>query len=60
MVSNGIYEWYLTTISVDLGFLWHFVLLKLKTCLLYHENLFIQKFPSLGICINKKEGFRKN
>ena len=30
----------LTTIPVDLGFLWHFELLKLKTCLLYHDNLF--------------------
>ena len=34
----------LTTISTELGFLWDFVLLKLKTCSLYHENLFIQKF----------------
>ena len=30
---------YLTTISTELGFLWDFVLLKLKTCSLYHENL---------------------
>ena len=34
----------LTTIAVKLGFLWKFELLKLKTCLLYHENLVIQKF----------------
>ena len=33
---------YLTTISVELGFLWDFVLLLLKTCSLYHEKLFIQ------------------
>jgi hypothetical protein len=32
----------LTTISVELGFLWDFVLLSLKTCSLYHEKLFIQ------------------
>ena len=35
---------YLTTISVDLGFLWDFEVLKLKICSLYHEKLFIQKF----------------
>jgi hypothetical protein len=35
---------HLTTISTELGFLWDFVLLKFKTCSLYHENLFIQKF----------------
>ena len=33
---------YLTTISIELGFLWDFVLLSLKTCSLYHEKLFIQ------------------
>ena len=33
---NGIY---LTTISVELKILAEFGLLKLKTCLLYHENL---------------------
>ena len=31
---------HLTTIPVELGFLWDFVLLLLKTC---HEKLFIQK-----------------
>ena len=34
---------YLTTITVELGFLCHFELLKLKTCSLYHENLLLQK-----------------
>ena len=34
--------YYLTTISTELGFLWDFVLLSLKTCALYHEKLFIQ------------------
>ena len=29
-------------------FLWDFVLLKLKTCSLYHENLFIQKFKVIS------------
>jgi hypothetical protein len=33
------YECYLTTIPVELGFLWEFELLKLNTCSLYHENL---------------------
>ena len=42
------YERYLTTISTELGFLWDFVLLKLKTCSLYHENLFIQKFKVIS------------
>ena len=32
----------LTTISTELGFLWDFVPLSLKTCALYHEKLFIQ------------------
>ena len=32
----------LTTISTELGFLGDFALLLLKTCLLYHEKLFIQ------------------
>ena len=32
----------LTTISVELGFLWDFVCLSLKTCSLYHEKLIIQ------------------
>ena len=36
----------LTTIPVELEFLWHFEVLKLKTCSLYHENLFIQKFKA--------------
>ena len=34
---------YLTTISTELKTLWEFCLQKLKTCSLYHENLFIQK-----------------
>ena len=33
---------HLTTISVELGFLWDFVRLSLKTCTLYHEKIFIQ------------------
>ena len=41
------YECYLTTIPVELGFLWHFEVLKLKTCSLYHEKLFIRKFNDL-------------
>ena len=32
----------LTTITTGPGFLWEFVRLSLKTCSLYHENLFIQ------------------
>jgi hypothetical protein len=39
---------YLTTIPVELGFLWEFELLKLKACSLYHENLFIQKFKVIS------------
>ena len=35
---------HLTTIPVEPGFLWEFVLLYLKTCSLYHEKLFIKKF----------------
>ena len=31
---------HLTTITVELGFLGKFVFLSLKTCTLYHENLF--------------------
>ena len=34
---------YLTTITVDQKILGQFVLLKLKTCSLYHENLLLQK-----------------
>ena len=34
----------LTTISTEPKILWEFGLQKLKTCSLYHENLFIQKF----------------
>ena len=34
---------YLTTISTEPKILWEFGLQKLKTCSLYHENLFIQK-----------------
>ena len=33
----------LTTISTEPKILWEFGLQKLKTCSLYHENLFIQK-----------------
>ena len=33
-----------TAIPLQLGFLRHLELLKLKTCSLYHEHLFIQKF----------------
>jgi hypothetical protein len=40
---------YLTTISVELGFLWNFVLPKLKTCSLYHENQFHSTFGSSHI-----------
>ena len=38
----------LTTITVELGFLWNFVLLLLKTCSLYHEKLFIQKVNDIS------------
>ena len=37
----------LTTIPVELGFLWAFELLKLKICSLYHEKLFIQTFDDM-------------
>ena len=37
----------LTTIPVEPGFLWEFVLLSLITCSLYHEKLFIQKFNDM-------------
>ena len=37
----------LTTIPFEPGFLWEFVLLKLKICSLYHEKLFIQKFNDM-------------
>ena len=33
----------LTTITVELGFLWDFELLSLKTCRLYDKKLLIQK-----------------
>ena len=36
----------ITTISVELGFLWDFEVLKLKTCSLYHENIFNSMFGS--------------
>ena len=39
---------YLTTIPVEPGFLWEFVLLSIKTCSLYHEKLFIQKFKVIS------------
>ena len=39
---------YLTTITVELGFLGDFVLLLLKTCSLYHEKLFIQKVNDIS------------
>ena len=45
MISIKYY--YLTTILVGLGFLWDFVLLKLRTCSLYHEKLCIQKFNDM-------------
>ena len=36
------------TIPVDPVFLWHFVLLSLKTYSLYHEKLFIQKLKVIS------------
>jgi hypothetical protein len=36
----------LTTIPVELGFLWPFEVIKLKTCSLFHEKLFIQKLKA--------------
>ena len=39
---------HLTTIPVEPGFLWDIVLLSLKTCSLYHEKLFIQKFKVIS------------
>ena len=39
---------YLTTIPVEPGFLWDFDLLSLKTCSLYHEQIFIQKFKDIS------------
>ena len=38
---------HLTTIPAEPGFRWEFVLLYLKTCSLYHEKLFIQKFDDI-------------
>ena len=38
-----VYYLNLTTISTEPKILWEFGLQKLKTCSLYHENLFIQK-----------------
>ena len=38
----------LTTMPVEPGFLWDFVLLSLKTCSLYHEKLFLQKFKVIS------------
>ena len=35
---------HLTTNPVELGFIWHIEVLKLKTCSLYHEKLLVQKF----------------
>ena len=46
--SNFLQNPYLTTIPVEPGFLWHFVRLSLKTCSLYHEKLFIQKFKDIS------------
>ena len=46
ILEKKILTCYLTTISVELGFLWDFVLLKLKTCSLYHENIFNSTFGS--------------
>ena len=39
---------HLTTIPVEMGFLWDFVPLKLKTCSLYRDNLCIQKFKVIS------------
>ena len=39
---------HLTTISVELGFLWDFVILSLKTCSLYHEKLFILEINDIS------------
>ena len=44
---TGNNQGYLTTIPVDLGFLWYFEVLKLKTCSLYHEKLLLQKFNDM-------------
>ena len=41
-------RWHLTTIPVEPGYLWDFVLLKLKTCSLHHENPYIQKFKVIS------------
>ena len=42
------WQQHLTTIHIELGFLRHFELFKLKTCSLYHENLFIQKLQGIS------------
>ena len=39
----------LTTISIELEFLWDFVRLSLKTCSLYYEKLFIQEVNDISI-----------
>ena len=41
-------KYYLTTISIELEFLWDFVRLSLKTCSLYHEKLFIQEVNDIS------------
>ena len=45
---NQTFESNLATIPVEPGFLWDFGLLSLKTCSLYHDKLFIQKFKVIS------------
>ena len=47
-VQTGHWRFHLTTISTEPKILWEFGLQKLKTCSLYHENLFIQKFKVIS------------
>ena len=43
----------LTTIPVDLRFLWHFEILKLKTCSLYQEKLLMRKVNDMNTQVVK-------
>jgi hypothetical protein len=49
----------LSTIPVEPGFLWDFVFLSLKTCSLYHEKLFIQKFKVISRKCGKSGKFEE-
>ena len=64
--------WYLFPTFLPIGLLWHWLyrkepkiffenyIFEIKAELLQEGILFCTQFPSLGIFINKKVGFRKN